>query len=167
MSDTKYGLQLMSDDYILENLIGLVWNRCVRRHATMRPGRRGGHGGRYRIIGLRKNNTLANCCWVLFENKFVTLYHIMSFSFMRGLFCIAFMSMFLHLQRYEHFFKITTTMEPFRCFPRRPWSGDERRITLLTLSEGVTEVLFVQTLLSRTSIFQTHNQRQNHGWKIQ
>jgi len=24
MSDTKYGLQLMSDDYILENLIGLV-----------------------------------------------------------------------------------------------------------------------------------------------
>ena len=24
ISDTKYGLQLMSDDYILENLIGLV-----------------------------------------------------------------------------------------------------------------------------------------------
>ena len=32
-----------------------------------------------------------------------------------------------------------------------------------SLSEGVTEVLFVQTHLSRTSIFQTHNQRQNHG----
>ena len=39
--------------------------------------------------------------------------------------------------------------------------------TIHSLSEGVTEVLFVQTHLSRTSIFQTHNQRQNHGWKIQ
>ena len=41
------------------------------------------------------------------------------------------------------FFLITSTTKPFRCFPRRPWSGDERRITLFPLSRRVWQKFFL------------------------